>query len=333
MKLATLPEEVVLAEFSPRDGLQNQEKFIPTDAKVWLINGILECGFARAEVTSFSSPRYVPQFRDAEEVMRRVKRVPNVTYIFLATNEAAMDRLVKALEQGLGDGLDSIMVDVVISTSESHCRRNLGRGYEELWAAMPRLIRKAKEANLQVVGDVSTAFGCPIEGPVPLERAVEFAGRYLDLGVDEVKFGDTTGEGNPRAASQLFSSVRNKYPGATFVAHFHDSRGWGLANNMAALLEGCTHFDTSLGGIGGQPPNIIDGIPLSGTGVRYTPSDLTGNTCTEDLACMFQEMGIETGLNLNKLLDLGRMLERIVGREMYSKVARTGLVPKAPTGR
>jgi hydroxymethylglutaryl-CoA lyase len=333
VKLAGLPQKVTVAEFSPRDGLQSLERFIPTEAKVWLIDNIIDAGFTRTEVTSFANPKYLPQFRDAEEVMRRIKRKGGITYIFLATNEAAMDRLVKSLDEGYGDGLDSIMVDLVVSTSESHCRRNLGRSQEEVWARMPRLIRRAQEAGLRVVGDVSTAFGCPIEGPVPLERAVEFAGRYLDLGVDEVKFGDTTGEGNPVAASRLFATVRDRYPGATFVAHFHESRGSALANNLAALLEGCTHFDSSLGGIGGQPPSIVDGIPVRGTGPKYTPSDLTGNTSTEDLACMFQEMGLETGLNLERVIDLGRMLEKVVGRQLYSKTARTGPVPKGPTGR
>lgn len=322
------PKSVQLTETLLRDGLQHEEHFIPTEAKIYLIDAIVEAGYKRIEVTSFSNPLNVPQFRDAEEVLKRIQRKPGVVYVVSTVTRRAVERAIEAAQKGYGPG----MIGCMISTSESHNLRNTGQTHAERWAEVKSRLRMAHDAGMKLSCCVGTVFGCPIEGPVPIERAMEFAGRFLDIGADQIMYGDTTGEGTPDRVYDFFCRIFDKYPGAIHVAHFHESRGWGLANCLAALLAGVTYFDCSMGGIGGQPAAIVDRVPVRGTGSRYTPSDITGNVRSEDLIVMFDEMGIETGLDVDKVLDIGRLLERILQRRLKSYCTQTGRIPKGPTG-
>lgn len=324
-----LPHRVELRDITCRDGFQHESSFIPTETKLYFLEALAEAGFRWLEATSFAHPRFVPQFRDAEALLKQLKKKPGVTYNAITLNERALDRCLQTVEQGCGPDL----VLYMISTSESHNRRNTGRSREEMWAEAPAVIKRAKAAGLKAIGTIGTAFGCPIEGPVPLKTALEFADRFHELGVDELNFGDTTGEGTPDRVFDFYSQIVEQHRGVRIAAHFHESRGWGLANCLAALQAGVFCFDVSLGGLGGQPAKIVDRVPIQGTGELYTPSDLTGNVRGEDLTVMLDEMNLDTGLDLDRYLALGRLLERVLGRELRSWTIRTGRIPKSPTGR
>jgi len=324
-----LPKRVELRELACRDGFQHESSFLPTETKLYFLEALAETGFRWIEVTSFAHPKYLPQFRDAEEVLKRLKKKPGVTYNVITLNERALDRCLQTVEQGFGPD----MILYMISTSESHNRRNAGRPREEMWKEAATMVKRAHAAGLKVIGTTGTTFGCPIEGPVPAAASLEFADRFHELGVDELNFGDTTGEGTPERVFDFYSQILEKHRDVRIVAHFHESRGWGLANCLAALQAGVFCFDVSMGGLGGQPANIVDRVPIKGTGELYTPSDLTGNVRGEDLAVMLDEMKIETGLNLDQYLALGRLLERVLGRDLRSWTTKTGRIPKGPTGR
>jgi len=324
-----LPKRVELRDITCRDGFQHESTFIPTETKLYFLEALAEAGFKWIEATSFAHPKFVPQFRDAEELLKQLKKKPGVIYNAITLNERALDRCLKTVEQGFGPD----MILYMISTSESHNRRNAGRPREEMWAEAPAVVKKARAAGLKVIGTIGTTFGCPIEGPVPMQTSLEFADRFHQLGVDELNFGDTTGEGTPDRVFEFYARIVEQHRGVRIAAHFHESRGWGLANCLAALQAGVFCFDVSMGGLGGQPANVVDRVPIQGTGELYTPSDLTGNARGEDLAVMLDEMKIDTGLDLDRYLALGRLLERVLGRELRSWTTRTGRIPKGPTGR
>lgn len=324
-----LPERVFLCELSMRDGLQNEEIFIPTETKIFFINAFSEAGFHEVEAVSFANPRYLPQFRDAEAVLKGIKRKNGVLYSAVTVTDRAMQKVVESREAGWGPDSCGCM----ISTSESHSMRNLGMTHKENWPQVKKWVEMAHGAGMKFIGCVGTTFGCPIEGPVPIDRAFEFVERFLDAGVDWVEIGDTTGEGTPKRVFEFFSGLIQKHKDPhIFIAHFHESRGWGLSNCLAALQAGVIKFDSSLGGIGGQPASIVDRVPVPGTGHRYTPSDITGNVRTEDLVVMLDEMGVETGLDVDRVIDLGNILERVLGRRLRSYCTKTGRIPKGPTG-
>lgn len=325
-----LPKAVILGEVGVRDGFQHEPHFIPTEAKVYLINALAEAGYKHIEATSFANPRNVPQFRDADEVLKKITRKPRVTYTTVTITQRSVERAIQAKLAGYGP--DRIVV--MISTSESHNLRNAGQRHADHWPLLAQWCRQAHEAGLKYCGCIGTVFGCTIEGPVPLERALEFTDRYLNLGADDLEFGDTTGEATPNRVFEFYSQLLDRYPNPNLhVAHFHESRGWGLSNCLAALLAGVTRFESSLGGLGGQPADMVDGVPVAGTGAIYTPSDITGNVRSEDLVVMLDEMGVATGLDVDKVLQIGRLLERMLGRRLRSYTTETGRIPKTPTGR
>jgi hydroxymethylglutaryl-CoA lyase len=324
-----LPKSVVIAECVVREGCQHEENYIPAQAKIWLINEMNKAGFKKIEVTNLSNPKYVPQFRDADEVLQGIKRLPGVTYRAVTVVQSAVERAVDICEKGYGP---TEIVNMV-STSESHCNRNMGKSSKELLKLVKEWVKLAHSAGMKFCGCVGTVFGCPIEGPIPIKRAIEFADQLIEAGVDSVMYGDTTGEGTPDRAFDFYSEIMQQYPDVIHIAHFHDSRGWGPANCFAALQAGITNFDSSLGGIGGQPASMLDRVPVPGTGKLYTPSDYTGNVRSEDLIVMIDEMGVDTGLDVDHVLDIGRSLERIFGRRLRSWCVETGRIPKGKTGR
>ena len=332
------PTKVVLGEITARDGLQHEEKTISTNAKLWILEQLILAGLKRLEVTNMGSPKGMPQFADADQLLKAIHdsrlvkdKLKDVELTAVTIREKAADRAIEARKEGWGPTRILFMV----STSESHHRRNSGISLEEYWKMCEKYIKKAHEAGVKVNGTVSTIWGCPIEGPTELKKAVEFTKRFLDIGADDIEHADHDGSAPPNKVYEYFSMVLDAIPDPKLhIAHFHVTRGWGLANVLAALQAGITHFESTLGGSGGQPANFVDDCPVSGTG-RYYYSDpnIVGLVSTEDMTVMMDEMGIETGVDVDRILEIGQTYERILGRRCRSECIRTGRIPKRPTGR
>ncbi|MEM2983384.1 MAG: hypothetical protein QXH17_09515, partial [Candidatus Bathyarchaeia archaeon] len=205
-------------------------------------------------------------------------------------------------------------ITAILSASEDHLLANLERTFDEAMPPLADIVRRARKAGLQVIGCIGTAFGCPLKGEVPVEKVIELTDWYLQQGATSIMLGDTTGEANPRQVREVYGMMKDRFPGVDFIAHFHDTRGMGLANTLAALQEGIVYHDSSLGGIGGQPATRRP---------RYHRG-FAGNTCTEDMVLMMEEMGIDTGLDLREVIDLALMAERVCGRELLGHVTRSG---------
>lgn len=331
-------KKVVLGDITVRDGFQHEEKFIPTDAKVWLAEQLILAGFKRIEVTNFGNPRGMPQFKDADDVMKGLHKSKKVGQLLdgveltaVTIRERSVDRAIQAKLEGWGP--DRILF--MVSTSESHHRTNSGLSLEEYWKMCETYIKKAHDAGVKVNGTVSTIWGCPIEGPTEMKKAVEFAQRWLDIGADDIEHADHDGSAPPNKVYEYYSMIMDAIPDPTkHIAHFHVTRGWGLANVLAALQAGITHFESTMGGTGGQPANFVDGVPVAGTGkYYYEDPTITGLVSTEDMVVMMDEMGIDTGVDVDKVLEIGRVVERIIGRRLRSECAHTGRIPKELTGR
>ena len=292
------PEKISLREVGPRDGLQNEDP-VPTDAKVALIDRLSGTGVGRIEAVSFVRPQAIPQMADAEEVWQRAKRADSVRYSALVPN---LRGAIRALDAGFAE------LEAVVSASETHNRKNVNRSTEQSLDEIAQIIDLAhnRNATLQVI--VSTAWGCPYEGDVPIERTIEVVSKALANGADSASFGDTTGMATPTRVISLVGAFRDKHPATNLNLHFHNTRGTGLANVLAALELGITDFDASVGGLGGCP---------------YAPG-ATGNIATEELVNMVEDMGIATGIDLEAMIEAAAEAERIVGRTLPSQVLRAG---------
>ena len=329
------PKKVVIGDITVRDGYQHEEKFIPTEAKLWMLEELILAGFEHLEVTNFGNPKGMPQFKDADELFKRIrssKRVKDkLDNVMVTIRERAIERAIQAKKEGWGP--DRILL--MVSTSESHQKKNSGLTLKEYWAMAEEWIPKAHDAGIKVNGTVSTIWGCPIEGPTKLEDAITFTKRWFDIGANDVEHADHDGSASPdrvyKYFSMLLDSVDNPHKQ---IAHFHTTRGWGMANVLAALQAGVTNFESTIGGIGGQPANFVDGYPVAGTGEYYykDPNDV-GLVSTEDLVVMMDEMGIETNLNIDRILEIGKINEKIVGRRLRSKTINQGRIPKNLSGR
>ena len=313
--MANTKERVYFCECWCRDGLQNVEKIISTDDKVAMINSFSKTGYARIETTSYSNPKRLPQFADASEVLKKIDRDPNVSYKVTCINDKALDRAIEAKNEGYGPNEISTM----ISVSEPHNKFNTGMTHEVHWKQIDAMVGLALKNDLRVIATLGTVYGCPIAGDVAPEVVYEAVNHYVGLGAQFVCLGDTTGAGNPQNVKEIFGELKVRHPKITFVAHFHDTRGTGLANAAAAYEAGVRYFDSALGGIGGQP-----------AGSSKYHLGFSGNVCTEDLASMFEEMGIPTGLDLHKVLENGHRAEEILGEPQRSNVLRCGLVVHKP---
>jgi hydroxymethylglutaryl-CoA lyase len=296
--MSELPERVSLREVGPRDGLQNEDP-VPTDGKVALIDALSRTGLRRIETVSFVHPKAIPQMADADEVWARIERNPDVRYSALVPN-------VRGVQRALAAGFTEI--EVVISASDTHNRRNINRSTDESLSDVPELAELVHAAGgtLQVI--VSTAWGCPYEGDVPVARVLDVVGRAVTAGTDTVAFGDTTGMATPSRVTALVAETRSAYPELPLGLHFHNTRGTGLANVYAALQLGVDDFDASVGGLGGCP---------------YAPG-ASGNIATEELVHMLEDMGVATGVDLAALIEVAAQAERLVGRELPSQVLRAG---------
>jgi len=296
-----LPSTVRIREVGPRDGFQNEPEVIPTSDKVRLIDMLAGTGLPRLEVTSFVRPDVIPQLADAAEVLAAVTRPADVSYSVLIPNERGLER---ALEQR--DRFDEI--NVFLSATESHNKRNKNRTIAESLDDLGRTVARAREEGLRCEGVISVVFGCPYEGEVAPDRVLEIADALAEMGCEEVSFGDTTGMANPRQVGEFLASATERLDGVELTAHFHNTRGQGLANVLAALEQGVSSFESAFGELGGSP---------------LTPG-ATGNISTEDLVSMLHEMGVETGVDLERLLEASRAAEELLGRPLGAHVLRAG---------
>ncbi len=337
MTSLTYPKKVELADITVRDGFQHEEKWIPTSAKLWIAEELILAGYRRIEVTNLGNPKGMPQFADSDALLRQLrtskrvsKQIAEVELTAITIRERAVDRAIELKKEGVGP--DRILM--MVSTSASHMKKNSGLDHAGYWAEAERAIRKAHDAGLRVNGTVSTIWGCPIEGPTRLEDAVTFTKRFLEIGADDIEHADHDGSAPPNKVYEYYSMILDAIPDTSkHVAHFHVTRGWGLANVLAALQAGVVRYESTLGGTGGQPANFFDGSPVSGTGrYYYQDPNNVGLVCTEDLVVMLDEMGIETGIDVDAVLNAGRMAERIVGRRLRSETIRSGRIPKKATG-
>jgi hydroxymethylglutaryl-CoA lyase len=307
-----LPNSVSIREVGPRDGFQNEPETIATDRKVELIDALARTGVRRLEVTSFVRADVIPQLADAAEVLARVDVPEDVAVSVLVPNERGLENALALLDQTRARSARQAFdeINVFLSASETHNRKNVNRSVEESLAGLEVVLGHAREAGLRCEGVISTSFGCPYEGRVSPERVLEIARRLHAAGAQEIGFGDTTGMANPRQVSELFALWRDDLQGAQLTAHFHNTRGQGLANVLAALQAGIDSFESSFGELGGCP----------------VPAGATGNIATEDLVSMLQEMGIETGIDLQALLACARRVQEILGRPLGSHTLVAGPV-------
>jgi hydroxymethylglutaryl-CoA lyase len=295
-----LPTRVSVYEVSPRDGLQNESAQVATHAKVRLIDALLDAGISRIEVGSFVAPKWVPQMADADEVCRLIGRRPGVTYAGLCPN-------ARGLERALAAKIDEIAV--FVSASETHNLKNVNKTVAQTLEAFEPVIGPAVERGLKVRGYVSTMWGCPYEGDVDPARGLELAKHLLGAGCYQVSLGDTIGVGTPVQTQRILDLFTAEVPIEQIALHLHDTRGTALANVLVGLQSGITTFDASVAGLGGCP---------------YAPG-AAGNLATEDLVYTLHGMGIETGVDLDKLWQAGQVAEAIVGRELPGKVHRAGV--------
>ena len=296
--MTDLPARISVREVGPRDGLQNEDP-VPATAKIALIDQLAKTGVSRIEAVSFVRAEAIPQMADADEVWAGVTKDPAVRYSALAPNLRGARR---ALEAGFTE------VEAVVSASDTHNRKNVNRSTEQSLDEIAVIIDEAhqRDATCQVV--VATAWGCPYEGDVPVDRVLAVAGRAVADGADAISFGDTTGMATPRRVRDLVGSFRSRHPDVPLNLHFHNTRGTGLANVLAALELGVDDFDASVGGLGGCP---------------YAPG-ASGNIATEELVHMVEDMGVGTGVDLAAMIEAAGAAERIVGRELPSQVLRAG---------
>ena len=302
--MSAYPEAVRIREVGPRDGFQNEPEIIPTDAKVRLIDRLARTGLRRLEVTSFVRAVVIPQLADAPAVLEAIDVPDEVDLSVLIPNERGLEKALPYRER-----FDEI--NCFLSASETHNQRNVNRSIEQSLRGIERVVARARAEGLRCEGVISVAFGCPYEGQVPQERVFGIAGRLRDAGAAEVAFGDTTGMANPRQVGAFFTAAREALGAdVELTAHFHNTRGQGLANVLAALEQGIDSFESSFGELGGCP----------------VPPGSTGNIATEDLVSMLHEMGIATGVSLERLLEASAAVREVLGRPLGSHVLTAGPV-------
>lgn len=303
---------IVAGECWARDGLQSIPKFIPTAQKIEMIDRITAAGFKELEVTSFSHPKLLPQFADAVEVLRGIQRRPGVSHRVLMPNLKGFDRFETCVKEGYG----AEEIILMISSSEKHNWLNFRMKHDEAMQEHAAIMKRAHALGVRIIGCAGTVYGCPVGGDIATDEVAKIVKFYVDEGAQLIMLGDTTGVANPRIARERIGDLMTRFPRAEFIAHFHDTRGSGIANTLAALELGVRYVDSSIGAIGGQPA----------TGKSKYSAGNTGNSCTEDLIAMLQEMGAETGIDLAKLIETGKRAEEVVGHRLRSNVILAGPV-------
>ncbi|WP_299203759.1 hydroxymethylglutaryl-CoA lyase [uncultured Amphritea sp.] len=296
----TMPAQVLINEVATRDGFQSEANFVPTEDKIALINRLSLVGLNKIEVTSFVSPRAIPNLRDAEEVMQRIIRNPQVLYTTLVPNE-------KGAERAMACKADEI--NLAMSVSENHNLANMRMTCEESLSQFKRICDLVSPSGMRINGSLATTFGCPFEGILSTDKVFALIERYLQAGVQSISLCDTTGMAAPQQVYDLCTQVRSRFPQTEVTLHLHNTRGMGLANVMAGLSAGVNQFDASLGGIGGCP---------------YAPG-ATGNICTEDLVHMLEANGLDTQVDLQQLIALAKQLPDLLGHDLPGQVAKAGI--------
>lgn len=316
----SLPKSVDVIDVTLRDGFQHEEIFVPTEAKLWIAERLMNAGFKRIEIGTFSHIKYVPQFKDILEVLKGLPHRDDVEYTVLALNTKACERVAQALEEGVQ--IDRVLCGQ-LATSEAYARKNMNRTHEELFLEAEKNVKFLHSLGIKkVFANIGTIFGCPIQGEVPIERAYEFADRAFDIGFDEIEHSDPDGIADPERVYNYFSHVMKAYPDTSMHSfHVHDVRGMGMASYYAAMEAGVETFDCTLGGIGGQVANIVDRVPVKGIGSYYFDTKRTGLVETCDFVSMLNTMGIETGIDEKKCYQIEQMVERILGRTLDSFTA------------
>ncbi|AMM21853.1 hydroxymethylglutaryl-CoA lyase [Frondihabitans sp. PAMC 28766] len=297
------PSRVTIREVGPRDGFQNEPETVPTDDKIRLINSLGRAGFKRIEIASFVRPDVIPQLADGVEVLRRIDVPSDVAKMVLIPNSKGLDNALV-----VRDLFDEAAI--FVSASETHNKKNVNRTVAESMADNEVMARRITSEGLTCAAVIATSFGCPYEGHVELGRVLDLAERFAAAGATEIGFGDTTGMANPAYVSDFFTAALDRLKGVEVTAHFHNTRGQGLANAFAALEVGCASFESSFGELGGCP----------------VPAGSTGNIATEDLVSMFHEMGVETGLSLAGVIESAREAQAVLGRKLTSHSITAGPV-------
>ncbi|WDZ96178.1 hydroxymethylglutaryl-CoA lyase [Herbaspirillum sp. WKF16] len=293
------PERLIVQEVAPRDGLQIEPTWVGTADKIALIDGLSQAGFSRIEAGSFVSPKAIPALRDGEEVFRGIVRREGVTYVALIPN-------LKGAQRAIAAGADEL--NLVMSASQTHNRANMRMSCEASLAGFGEIVSFAKDHPVSLNATVATSFGCPFEGGIDEDRVLDIVAHYLALGIPNVTLADTTGMANPAQVRRIVARALTLLPAAALTLHFHNTRGLGLVNVLAAYEAGARRFDAALGGLGGCP---------------FAPG-ASGNICTEDLVNMCEEIGIPTGIDLPRLLAMSRGLPALLGHDVPGQVAKAG---------
>lgn len=318
-KKLKLPQKVTISDITVRDGFQTEEKVIPTEAKLFIINSLVDAGFKEMEVTAFAPPKFQPQFRDFEQVLANLPKRDDVMYSSVTMGRKATERAFQAKKDGYR--VDRILV-AVLPASERMNKIVIGMNYNETWEWIKDCVQKARNLGMKVNGVMTGIFSppAPEEAGINLmERALEFCGRLLEIGVDDIEHPDHLGEATPDKTYEYFTAVMEKFPDPKLhVFHIHDARGIGLACYFSAMQTGITRFETTLGGLGGWPASFVDRVPVGGLKGLVEVSRRPGLVSTEDFLVMLDGMGVKPDIDIDKVLDLGRLVEKIVGRQLWS---------------
>lgn len=311
-KQTSLPSEVFFCECWARDGLQSIPTLIPTEHKIEMINRMIDAGVKKMEVTSFSHPKLLPQFADSVEVLKGIKRERGVSYVVLMPNVKGFERFEVCQKEGYGANELILM----ISSSEKHNTLNFRATHVEAMKEHAEIMRRSHKLGVKIIGCAGTVYGCPVGGDISTQEVAKIVRFYLEEGAQTIMLGDTTGVANPVLVCERIGELQSMFPKAEFIAHFHDTRGTGIVNTVAALELGLRYVDGSIGAIGGQPA----------TGAPKYSAGHTGNTCSEDLIGVLHEMGVQTGIHLEKFIQAGIRAEEIVGQRLRSNIIYAGPV-------
>lgn len=330
-----MPKKVTIGDITIRDGFQHEEKFISTPAKIYYLEELIFAGCRDIEVTNLGNPYLMPQFRDAEELFTylrgdRFKKkcqkrgidYDDICFTAITIREPSVDRAIELKKRGIGP--DRVLM--MVSTEEEHHFANSGTTLPEYWKEAERCIQKCRDNGIKMCGTVSTIWGSPIGGATELSDAVEFTKRWLSIGAHDIEHADHDGSANAAEVYRYFAMILDEIPDTSLhIAHFHETKRVASASVLAALQAGICHYEATLGGLGGQPANFIDDCPTKGTGeYYYTDPRYVGLTCLEDLLVQVDEMGIEHGYDVDRILRLGKLMEKTIGRRLRSEAVVNG---------